>query len=235
MFCVDGAGFVEKSDREGFILVMPNGAKNSWNAGACCQGPPVFDDVGFVRAVLEEVGQHLNVDLDRVYATGLSNGAFMSYRLACEAADLFAAIAPAAGGVGTNDLGWGGTTSDFDACSPSDRVSVLDSHGTDDGLVPYDVQAPSLDLVARKNGCSATTVPAIAPASGGDTTCVSYEGCPAGVEVTGCTVQGGGHVWFGSDSCGTGAGPGACAIVGANSDTLVSTDAAWDFFARHSK
>lgn len=97
LFCVNGAGMVEKSDQEGFILVMPNGHQNSWNAGTCCGGAAStgIDDVGFVRAVFAEISEHLNIDLGRVYATGLSNGGYMSYRLACEASDLFVAVAPA--------------------------------------------------------------------------------------------------------------------------------------------
>lgn len=235
MFCVNGAGMVTKSDAAGFVLVMPNGFNNRWNSGSCCAADPGPDDVGLVRAIFEEVGKHVNVDLDRVYATGLSNGGFMSYRLACDAADIFAAVAPGAGALTSNELGWGNTASDFVACTPSEPVSVLDMHGTADGIVPYDLQAKSLDGMARVDGCGTTTAPAVAPVSAGDTTCVSYDGCPAGIELTGCAVEGGGHVWFGSDSCGTGAGPAACSFVGANSDTLVNTDEAWAFFSRHSK
>lgn len=236
MFCADGAGMVSKADSEGFVLVMPNGIENRWNAGTCCQGtPPYRDDVGFVRAMFEEVSSHVNVDLDRVYATGLSNGGFMSYRLACDAADIFAAVAPGAGGIGVNDMAWGNIESDFAACEPSEAVSVLDVHGTEDTIVPYKLQGFSIDLIAEKNGCGADTKPAGAPESAGDTSCVSRTGCPGGVEVTACTVTGGGHVWFGSESCGTGAGPAACSFVGANSPNLVYTDAVVDFFARHSK
>jgi len=236
MFCTGGSDMVAKSDREGFVLVMPNGDGNSWNAGGCCKGgenPP--NDVAFVRAVFEEVGRHVNVDLDRVYATGLSNGGFMSYRLACEASDIFAAVAPGAGALTTNGLGWGGTDSDFAECTPSEKVSVLDIHGTADAIVPYELQARSLDTIAQKNGCGSATEPALAPKSAGDTTCVSYGGCPDGIEVTGCSVEGGGHVWFGNESCGTGAGAFACSFVGANSTTLVNTEEVWSFFARHSK
>jgi polyhydroxybutyrate depolymerase len=77
-----------------------------------------------------------------------------------------------------------------------------------------------------------TTHAATQPASKGDTTCLSYDACPSGIDVTGCTVQGGGHVWFGSPNCGTGVDA-ACAIVGANSTSLVNTDAVWDFFQAH--
>jgi polyhydroxybutyrate depolymerase len=160
------------------------------------------------RAIFGEVDKHLNIDHRRVFATGLSNGGYMSFRLACEASDLFAAVAPGAGAVGINSIG-GGTNpaSDFTACNPSQRVSVLEIHGTLDGLVPYSLQAPSLALVSGNNGCGTSTAPATLPKSAGDTTCVSYSGCPAGIEVTGCTIAGGGHCWFGSPDCGTGGGP----------------------------
>lgn len=238
LFCVNGAGMVEKSDQEGFILVMPNGHQNSWNAGTCCGGAAStgIDDVGFVRAVFAEISEHLNIDLGRVYATGLSNGGYMSYRLACEASDLFVAVAPGAGAIGMADIGGGTqTTSDFAACEPSEPVSVLHLHGTSDFLVPYAKYAPSLERIAEKNGCAGSTTAATFPMSSGDTECISYESCPDGIDVTGCTVMNGGHVWFGSDDCGTGAGAAGCQIVGANSDSLVNTDVIWEFFRTHTR
>jgi polyhydroxybutyrate depolymerase len=237
LFCVNGAGLVPKADQAGFILVMPDGHQNRWNAGTCCANADtgILDDVGFVRAIFADLSKHLNIDLDRVYATGLSNGGFMSYRLACEAADIFAAVAPGAGALVTNELGWLGGDSDFPKCEPSEPVSVLDLHGTADSIVAYDLQAKSLTAMARADGCGTMTAEALAPKSSGDTTCVSYSRCPNGIEITGCSVEGGGHVWFGSENCGTGAGPGACSFVGANSTTLVNTEEVWSFFSRHSK
>jgi polyhydroxybutyrate depolymerase len=181
-----------------------------------------LDDVALIRAIFEEVAGHLNVDRHRVYTTGFSNGAYLSYRLACEAADLFVAAAPGAGGAPT-------------PCNPSKPVSILDIHGTADGYVNYNLQKPSLDSLAAKNGCQLGTSASSLPPSGGDTTCVTYGGCPAGVEVTGCTIQGGGHVWFGDPGCGTGVGPIGCVFVGANSDFMLNTDSIWKFFSRLSR
>ncbi len=238
MFCVDGTGMLAKSDAEDFILVMPNGFQNSWNGGTCCGGAATskLDEVALVRAIFEEVKSHLNVDLSRVYALGLSNGAYMSYRLACDASDFIVAVAPGAGAIGMDDIG-GGTNpdGDFEECKPTHPVSVLDLHGTADGLIPYSTQRPTLERIAMENGCNLTTHAATQPSSVGDTTCVSYDGCPSGVDVTGCTVMGGGHVWFGDASCGTGAGPVGCGFVGANSTSLVNTDAAWGFFKAHAR
>jgi polyhydroxybutyrate depolymerase len=238
LFCVTGAALDKKSDAAGFILVMPNGYQSSWNAGTCCGGASneKLDDVALMRAIFAEVDRHLNVDHRRVYATGLSNGAYMSYRLACDAADIFAAVAPAAGAIGINTIG-GGTNaaSDFTTCDPKEPVSVLDTHGTADPLIPYSLQAPTLALITGKDGCSATTAPAIAPKSAGDTACITYAKCLAGIEVTACSITGGGHCWFGSPDCGTGGGAIGAAIVGANSKDMASTDAVWDFFARTAK
>ncbi|HKU41542.1 MAG TPA: PHB depolymerase family esterase, partial [Polyangiales bacterium] len=154
LFCVSGADMPKKSDAAGFILVMPNGYQNSWNAGTCC-GAAVserIDELPFFRAMYGELDKHLNVDAKRVYATGLSNGGYMSYRLACEASDIFAAVAPGSGAIGIDDIG-GGTTADgeFEACKPTQKVSVLDIHGTADPLIPYATQKPSLERIAMQN------------------------------------------------------------------------------------
>ena len=141
MFCLDsGVAWPTKADQEGFVVIMPNGYMNSWNAGTCCGGAVSagLDDVALMRAIFAEVGKHVNIDLRRVYATGLSNGGYMSYRLACEASDLFVAVAPSAGAIGTAAIGGGtGTTTDLTTCAPTHKVSVLDIHGTSDPLIPY--------------------------------------------------------------------------------------------------
>jgi polyhydroxybutyrate depolymerase len=241
MFCVNGAALPTKADEAGFILIMPNGYERSWNAGTCCgeASNSQLDDVALFRAIFEEVGRHVNIDLGRVYATGLSNGGYMSYRLACEAADIFTAVAPGAGAIGTNDLAVDNfllhSASEFTACEPSRPISVLDIHGTADALIPYELQSPSLMHMVARNNCSTTTQPSTEPQSAGDTSCVSYTGCPNGIEVIGCSIDGGGHCWFGSPDCGTGAGDLGTLFVGANSDTMVNNDAVWNFFRRFSR
>jgi hypothetical protein len=83
------------------------------------------------------------------------------------------------------------------------------------------------------NGCSTTTVPATVVPSGGDTTCISYMGCPScpNVNMTACSIMGGGHCWFGSSDCGTGAGGLGMAFVGNNSNFMKNTDAVWAFLS----
>jgi len=125
-----------KSDREGFIVVYPEGTgkqilgKTSavWNAGRCCgsamQGN--VDDVGFIEAMIDKIKSDFNIDEKRVYATGMSNGAQMVYRLACELSDKIAAVAPS------------GSQGTFDNCHPERPVPVLHIQGKADPCSLYD-------------------------------------------------------------------------------------------------
>ncbi len=99
------AGIDRVAEREGFVVVYPAGTGFgrfllTWNAGTECCGRALaldVDDVGFTRAVVNDLARRVTVDRSRVYATGHSNGAGMTYRLASEGSDLLAAVAPVAG------------------------------------------------------------------------------------------------------------------------------------------
>lgn len=110
----------------GFATVYPSGPGKSWNAGSCCGEAAAEDrdDVGFLEAVVDDLAARYDVDTERVYVTGFSNGAMMAYRLACES-DVAAAIAPVGGAVMTD-------------CTEPDPLPVLHIHGTADGVVPPD-------------------------------------------------------------------------------------------------
>jgi polyhydroxybutyrate depolymerase len=244
MFCIDGSrtssasvdatgaspgNFIDLSEKNGFIVLMVQGYSNSWNGGDCCGAAKSkkLDDVALIRAILAVVEQHLNVDRSRVYAAGFSNGAFMANRLACEASDIFAAIVSGSGGIQLNPM------SD---CKPANKVAVLEVHGNKDALVPYKDGAASVAYWAQINGCSTQTSAASFPPSGGDTQCVSYQGCATGGQVTFCTITKGGHCWYGSPSCGTGFGLLGASISlagGKNSDTMVDSDAVWPFLSQY--
>ena len=125
---------ISKADKEGYALVFPNGFSlfNSgkyatWNAGACCAEArdQKIDDVGFVREVFQAIKSQVNIDTKKVFAIGMSNGAMLSYRLACEAFDIFKAIAAVAG------------TDNTLLCSPLRPVSILHIHARDDEHVLY--------------------------------------------------------------------------------------------------
>jgi polyhydroxybutyrate depolymerase len=165
----------------------------------------------------------LCVDRTRVYSTGLSNGAFLSYRLACEASDLFAAVASVAGALGVAPP----------ACAASQErpVPLLEVHGTGDRIVEYSQAVAAVSAWSAMSGCDAATVPAAQPASRLDTTCVTHTGCPAGVETTLCSVDDGGHCWFGNVTCGTGV-LGGQLFVGRNARGIVAASAVWGFLSR---
>lgn len=142
--------FEEKSEQAGFIAVFPNGSSGfpnqhlaTWNAGNCCgyARDKKIDDVAFTRAVVADVKRRVNIDMGRIYATGMSNGGIMSHRLACDAADLFTAVAAVAG---TDGMG--------DACHPSRPISVMHIHALDDDHVLFNGGAGpatrNMDLVA---------------------------------------------------------------------------------------
>jgi polyhydroxybutyrate depolymerase len=213
---------VEKSDAEGFILAAPDGtgALFGWNAGDCCGTAAAsgVDDVGFVGALIDELALRTCVDEDRVYATGFSNGGFLSHRLACELADRIAAVAPVSGVMGIDD------------CNPSRPVPVFEVHGTGDLVVPYAgggitafrSVAQTISDWADRDACPSG--PPTETYAQGDARCETHASCGEGAEVTLCTITDGGHQWPG----GTGL-PGG----GTTSTDLVATDAIWAFFVAH--
>jgi polyhydroxybutyrate depolymerase len=213
------SAMIAKSDAAGFVAVHAEGVASSWNAGACCATAKDqdVDDVGFVNALLDDLSAKLCVDTKRVYSTGLSNGGFLSYRLACESANRIAAIAPVAGVMGVA------------TCNPSRPVPVLHFHGTSDGVVPYGGSAgfgfpPVTDTIAGWVSRDQCTGMPKETYSKGDVRCETHDTCGGGAEVTLCSVNGGGHTW-----------PGAISVPGLGKTTqdIVATDAIWDFFVKH--
>jgi polyhydroxybutyrate depolymerase len=130
---------ISKSDAAGFVAVFPSGYSRfpsgilaTWNAGTCCGAAQKnnVDDVGFIRAVIARVERQANIDKGRVFATGMSNGAMMSWRLACEAPEI-RAIAPVEG------------TDNTLSCRPAHPVAVIEFHAADDPIVPFNGGAGS--------------------------------------------------------------------------------------------
>ena len=190
-------GLTPLSDEKGFILVTPTGLANAdgspyWNAtNACCDFETFStDDSGYLRDLIEAIQDELSIDEKRVYVTGHSNGGFMSYRMACDHADLVAAIAPLAGA----------TWLDPAECNPSEPVSVLHMHGTADPVILYDGGATyeegvypgaeaSVDTWAGYNGCTSSrriagTADYVSRARGSETQVFSHgRGCPEGGQI----------------------------------------------------
>src|SRR5262249_23230066 len=114
-----------------FIVVYPNGTGRNhflmFNAGTCCGAAPMqhVDDVGFMRSVINDLANRTPIDRTRIYATGMSNGSMMSYRLAAEAPDLVAAIAPWSGSMVLMQF------------HPTLRVPIIHFHSLDDPIALY--------------------------------------------------------------------------------------------------
>jgi polyhydroxybutyrate depolymerase len=211
------SGMSPKSDNEGFVLAYPEGIATSWNGGACCGQAKSsnVDDVGFARAVVADIQARLCVDPKRVYACGMSNGGFLAHRLGCEAADLFAAIAPVAAVLGIPPA----------SCKPSRPVPVIHFHGTNDMIVPYNGNAlidyPSAPETfkgwAARDGC--TDAQPAQTLQKGAAACATYQSCSAGAKVTLCTIQGEGHCWPGQSVC----------PYGTSNTDISANDVMWDF------
>jgi polyhydroxybutyrate depolymerase len=218
------------SDAKGFVVAYPQGVVRSWNAGDCCgtAWTDSVDDVAFVDDLLAKIEAEYCIDPKRVYATGFSNGGFLSHRLGCERANVFAAIAPVAGVMGM----------DPKRCNPSRPMPVIDFHGSSDPVVPYNGGMPFLPVIdlgvvdfrsvgdtlaawKQKNACLGSPQTIYAK---GDATCTRVDGCAQGADVVHCRIDGGGHTW-----------PGGVPIplAGKTSTDISATDTMIGFFEAH--
>jgi polyhydroxybutyrate depolymerase len=236
------------ADREGFLTVYPDGTGmlprrlHTWNAGSCCgyARDHDVDDVGFVGALLDDLAKRTAIDQRRIYATGLSNGGMMSYRLAAELGARIAAIASVAGGTVVDSIR-----------SPR-PVPVLHIHSVDDPRALYDgglgppfpytnirVMQPNMDSViarwVRFDRCPAkptvgATIHGRAGTTGASHTATEYRygPCADGTEYVIWKLTGAGHTW-----------PGAAEqswqeYVGPATDVIDANKLIWQFFRRFS-
>lgn len=208
----DGAGIRETSgldavaDREGFLAVYPDGVNSGFNALVCCGAE---DDVGFVRALVEQLRGTWGADPDRVYATGISNGGDLSYRLAVELPGVFAAIAPVSGG-------FLGPKPQDAAYAPKTPVSVLTFIGGQDRYAA-DFEA-GLATWHQRKGCRPGGRDAVAA---GVTRTAAL--CGDGSEVVAYRLAQMGHSWPGAPT-GQLADPKAA---------VAASDLIWQFFQAH--
>ncbi len=221
-------GWDPAADAGSFIVVYPDGVSKAWNGGTCC-GLPMsqgVDDVGFIRDVVARIEAEAAIDPSRVYATGISNGGIMAYRLACET-NLFAAIGP-------------DSATMLVPCAAPPMTSVIAIHGTADHNIPYQggvgsgtahVDGPAVpDVLARWRTIDQCAAPQSVVA-GSVTT--SLAACPGGPSVELVTIDGAGHQWPG----GKPSTPVIAALLGLDqpSTALDATAVIWAFFAAHPK
>ncbi len=235
-------GMSRIADREGFIAVYPDGVGNSWNDG---RGDPAvaaerleIDDVGFLSTLVDEMVNSYGADPNRIFVTGISNGGFMSERVACELSGKIAAIASIAATMGTKLV---------ETCKPTRPVPVMLFNGDADPLVPYEggfIQALGQTRVGeiisvaatvafwtQNNGCSAprTTgrLPDLDPNDQVQIRQETYAGCKDDADVVAFTMEGGGHVW-----------PGGIqylpvAAIGHTTKDIDASELMWAYFKQH--
>ena len=196
-------GFTAIADTAGFILAHPDGTLDAsgtphWNVGGWTVGSTV-DDVGFTEAMIDEISASYNINSNRVYSCGMSNGGYMSFKLACELSDRIAAIASVTGSM---------TPQISSACNPSHPTPVLQLHGTSDPTVPYN-GSPTwtlsiddvIDYWVGINNCNTTpiitTIDDNDPSDGTNVEHYVYSGGDNGVTTEHFKVYNGEHDWFG--------------------------------------
>jgi polyhydroxybutyrate depolymerase len=234
-------GFNKLSDREGFIVVYPDGVEKHWNDGrenvSYRAHREKIDDVGFLSALIDHLGDQYNIDLKRVYVTGISNGAMMSFRLGCELSKKITAIAPVSGAMPENLPS---------RCAPSRPMPVLMICNTEDRLVRWEggdirfgrknfgraLSVPeTVNYWVHHNQCSSpptiSTEPDRDPKDGTRVRKELHHPCRDGSEVVLYAIEGGGHTW-----------PRGHQylpewIVGKTSRDMDANEVIWDFFKNY--
>lgn len=233
-------GLVSKSDKEGFVVVFPNGYSNfqsgklaTWNAGNCCGDARDLniDDVGFVKVMIDNIKKQIAIDSERIFATGMSNGGLMAHRLACDMADTFRAISSVAG------------TDNTRSCYPSRPVSILVIHALNDDHVLFNggageesFQKNNLKKVTdftsvpetisrwvKRNRCNANPH-RVLDVDGAY--CDLYAPCAGNTTVKLCVTKKGGHSWAGGEK------PGGLKQLSKEptSKAISANDMMWNFF-----
>jgi polyhydroxybutyrate depolymerase len=211
------------ADSTGFLVAHPQATKNdqginTWNNGNITD--PDVDDVGFTSAMIDSIAAEYNIDRDRVYATGMSYGGFFSHNLAGLLSDEIAAIAPVSGSM---------TRQMVDVSDPVHPTPVMQVHGTEDPLVPYEENlrflsvAELLQYWVDYNNCdptpTVTQLPDIFPDNGITVEHIVYEGGDNNVNVEHLKIIGGTHSWP--------------RMVGEVGNDVDASDEIWKFLSRY--
>ncbi|ACC39694.1 MULTISPECIES: alpha/beta hydrolase family esterase [Mycobacterium] len=228
--------FDSAADANNLLVVYPNGYDKSWadGRGAAPADRRHLDDIGFLVALVGKVQKDFGVPAGHVFATGMSNGGFMSNRLACDRADVFAAIAPIAGTLGVGV-----------PCNPSRPVSVLAAHGTADRVVPFKggkvrgrgglsraISAASMiERWRAVDECQGKPAVAELPEAGDSTVVLRFDStaCAPGTEVIFYQIGNGGHTWPGSRQYLP------KPVIGATTRAFDGSEAIVQFFVTHAR
>lgn len=215
--------FRKIADTAGFIIVHPLGTPdtaglNYWNAN---WGGEV-DDIGFTKAMIDSISEDYSINLDRVYSTGMSNGGFMSFTLACEISEHFAAIASVTGSMNYNTIS---------TCSPQHPIPVLQIHGTKDAIVPYSESLympinSILNYWIEHNNCDSiptkTLISNINETDNSTAEHYKYSNGDNDVSVEHYKIINGAHTW-----------PGAPIAFGTTNYDIDASEKIWQFFSKY--
>lgn len=212
------------ADTANFILVHPEGLNDLggnqfWNAF----GVPGVDDVGFVSAMIDTLSAEYNIDPQCIYSTGMSNGGYMSFELACMLSNRIAAVGSVTGSMSESRLA---------VCNPEFARPMIQIHGTADATVPYNGNAETasisevIDFWVQTNNCNptpiVTDIPNIDPGDGTTTEHSLYEDGINGNTIEHFKVLNGAHTW-----------PGAPIVIGTTSYDFDASVEIWRFFRQH--
>lgn len=221
------ANFRVIADTANFIIVLPNGTLDGlglryWNC--FIQTGIGVDDVAFLSELIDTISANYNIDANRVYSTGMSNGGFMSHTLACELSNKIAAIASVAGSIDEDRL---------PACDPQHPMPVMQIHGTEDETVPYDgnfdfIPVESvIEYWTAFNNCDAaaefTAIPDVVTSDSCTAEHYVYGGCDENINVELYKIIDGGHTWPGT----------ALTFLGVTNLDINACKEIWNFFSRY--
>jgi polyhydroxybutyrate depolymerase len=226
---MDYTGMNDLADTHGFVVAYPQGTQDSsgwnfFNVGYEFHLDLPVDDVAYIRELAEYLQTSLNLDPNSLFATGMSNGGDISYLLACEASDMFTAIAPVAGTM---------QEITYKACDPENPLPVFEIHGTDDDVTYYEGDLKNvggwgaymgiptiINFWVEENGLEqqeSTDLENINTWDGSNVVLDRYWSDDHSREVWLYRVEGGGHDWPG---------------VWGNMD-INASEAVWDFFSQY--
>jgi polyhydroxybutyrate depolymerase len=231
-------GLDDVAEREGFVLAYPESVGSNWNDGRgetfILAQRENINDVAFVRRLLDVLAEEHKINRGRVFATGISNGAAMSHRLAAEASDVIAGIAPVVGGM---------APAIAETFKPEFPVSILIIQGDSDPFVPIaggtvvagrgrargevPPMKDVLEMYVRRNGNTGDPVVTTLGAQPDDGTSVEitkYPEGPGGVKSWCYVVKNGGHAWPGRPALALEA------VIGKVSQQFSATETIWEFF-----
>ncbi len=246
-------GLSTKADKEGFIIVAPEGINKNWNDGRgetarseTSDSVTANDDIDFIRSLLNTLKSTYAIDSKRVYSAGISNGSFMSQRMACDIPNTFAAIGAVAGPMiaiadicpnpnPTPVIGFQGTEDPFFPIYDADGIPELPRILAKQNIVPKPVYIDDItEFWTTANGCTAAATLTTLPDTANDGTVVTvhkFNNCSSGQAVVYYIIDGAGHSWPGGASAGSAMFE---QINGGKSNNVIANDELWAFFRQYS-